>query len=46
MLGIITATIQEYTALGMILPGAEKIKAQAGMEFLVGELNGKKVVVR
>ena len=44
MLGIITATIQEYTALGMILPGAEKIKAQAGMEFLVGELNGKRVV--
>ena len=44
MLGIITATIQEYTALGKILPGAEKIKAQAGMEFLVGELNGQKVV--
>ncbi len=44
MLGIITATIQEYTALGKILPGAEKVKAPAGMEFLVGELNGKKVV--
>ena len=44
MLGIITATIQEYTALGKILPGAEKVKAQAGMEFLVGELNGQKVV--
>jgi len=44
MLGIITATAEEYTALGKILPGAEKIKAQAGMEFLVGELNGKKVV--
>ena len=44
MLGIITATIQEYTALGKIFSGAEKIKAQAGMEFLVGELNGQKVV--
>ena len=44
MLGIITATIQEYTALGKILPGAEKVNAQAGMEFLVGELNGQKVV--
>ena len=44
MLGIITATIQEYTALGRILPGAEKVQAQAGMEFLVGELNGQKVV--
>ena len=44
MLGIITATIQEYTALGKILPNAERVHAQAGMEFLVGELNGQKVV--
>ena len=44
MLGIITATIQEYTALGKILPDAERVQAQAGMEFLVGELNGQKVV--
>ncbi len=44
MLGVITATVEEYAALGKILPGAEKVKAQAGMEFLVGELNGKKVV--
>ncbi len=44
MLGVITATVEEYDALGKILPGAEKVKAQAGMEFLVGEMNGKKVV--
>lgn len=44
MLGIITATVEEYTALGKILPGAEKVKCQAGMEFLVGKLNGKEVV--
>ena len=44
MIGIITATVEEYTALGKILPGAEKVKAQAGMEFLVGTLNGKEVV--
>lgn len=44
MLGIITATVEEYTALGKILPGAQKVKAQAGMEFMVGVLNGKEVV--
>ena len=44
MIGIITATVEEYTALGKILPGAQKVKAQAGMEFLVGELSGKEVV--
>lgn len=38
MIGIITATAEEYAALGQILPDAKRVKTQAGMEFMVGTL--------
>lgn len=43
MIGIITATAEEYSALGQILPDAQKVQAQAGMEFLVGRLGKEEV---
>lgn len=44
MIGIITATEEEYTALGEILENVSIALETCGMKFLKGRLNGQEVV--
>lgn len=44
MIGIITATEEEFAALKQIMPQARSVKGHAGMEFLVGTLGTVEVV--
>lgn len=44
MIGIITATAEEYAALGKVLKDAEVSQQTCGMRFLTGTLGGQSVV--